>query len=67
MRSIVYNRQLDLVEHLEDEGRITVIRPQKPVEVDRIERNTAKLLALYEEGYELAGELEITLASAAGA
>ena len=57
MRSIVYNRQLDLVEQLEDEGRITVIRPQKIVEVDRIERNTAKLTALYEEGYQVAEEL----------
>ena len=57
MRSIVYNRQLDLVEQLEDEGRITVIRPQKTVEVDRIERNTAKLTALYEEGYQVAEEL----------
>ncbi|MBO7554123.1 MAG: patatin family protein [Bacteroidaceae bacterium] len=54
MRSIVYNQQLDLVERLEDEGRITVIRPQKPVEVDRIERDTRKLLALYNEGYEVA-------------
>ena len=60
MRSIVYNQQLDLVERLEDEGRIMVIRPQKPVEVDRIERDTHKLLALYEEGYEIASQLSIS-------
>ena len=60
MRSIVYNEQLDLVERLEDEGRIAVIRPQKPVEVDRIERDTKKLLALYEEGYEVAQQWSIT-------
>jgi predicted patatin/cPLA2 family phospholipase len=60
MRSIVYNQQLDLVERLEDEGRIVVIRPQKPVEVDRIERDTRKLSALYEEGYEIASQLSIS-------
>ena len=60
MRSIVYNEQLDLVERLEDEGRITVIRPEKPVEVDRIERDVKKLTALYEEGYEVAQQLAIS-------
>ena len=51
LRSKLYNEQLDLVERLEDEGRITVIRPLKPVQVDRIERNISKLTDLYEEGY----------------
>lgn len=46
-----YNEQLEMVERMEDEGRITVIRPQHPMEVDRIEQNTTKLSALYEEGY----------------
>lgn len=50
-RSITYNRQLELVERLEAEGRIIVIRPQKPVQVDRMERNVQKLTALYNEGY----------------
>ena len=59
MRSIVYNKQLDLVERLEDEGRITVIRPQKPIEVDRIERDTRKLTTLYKEGYAVAQQLSI--------
>jgi predicted patatin/cPLA2 family phospholipase len=36
---------------MEDEGLITVIRPEKPVIVDRIERNIDKLTDLYEEGY----------------
>lgn len=56
-RSTLYNGQLDLVERLEDEGRITVIRPEKPVVVDRIERNIQKLTDLYEEGYACAGKL----------
>ena len=50
-RSSVYNEQLELVERLEDAGEITVIRPQKPIVVDRIERDINKLTALYEEGY----------------
>lgn len=51
MRSYVYNEQLDLVERLEEAGEITVIRPQKPVMVDRIERDVHKLTELYKEGY----------------
>lgn len=54
LRSHVYNEQLDLVERLEDAGEITVIRPQKPIVVDRIERDIRKLTDLYEEGYECA-------------
>lgn len=50
-RSIVYNKQLELVERLEDAGEVTVIRPQKPIVVDRIEKNIGKLTDLYEEGY----------------
>ena len=34
-RCRIYNEQLDLVEQLEDKGRIVVIRPEKPMEVDR--------------------------------
>ena len=57
-RSKLYNEQLDLVERLEDEGGITVIRPQRPIEVDRIEKNIDKLTALYEEGYQLADTIQ---------
>ena len=32
-RCAVYNEQLELVEQMEDEGKIIVIRPQKPVMV----------------------------------
>ena len=45
---------MDLIERLEEQGRITVIRPLKPVQVGRMEKDTAKLTALYEEGYETA-------------
>ena len=57
-RSKLYNEQLDLVERLEDDGRIIVIRPQRPIEVDRIEKNIDKLTALYEEGYQLADSIQ---------
>ena len=56
-RSRVYNEQLELVERLEDAGELTVIRPQRPIVVDRMERDTSKLLDLYNEGYELASKV----------
>lgn len=46
-----YNRQLQLVDDLEQQGRIVCIRPQQPMEVHRIEKDTAKLERLYEEGF----------------
>ena len=53
-RCRLYNEQLAMVERMEDEGSITVIRPLRPVQVDRIEKNIHKLTELYEEGYECA-------------
>lgn len=53
-RCACYNEQLELVERLEEEGKITVIRPENPVVVDRIEKNIKKLEDLYQEGYECA-------------
>ncbi len=51
-----YNRQLQLIEDLEREGKIICIRPQKPMEVRRIDNDLEKLEALYEEGFRL-GEI----------
>ena len=48
----VYNAQLQLAEDLEREGRIVCIRPQRPMDVGRIEKDTNKLEMLYEEGFE---------------
>lgn len=48
-----YNRQLDMVDRLESEGKIVCIRPVRPLEVGRIEKDTAKLERLYEEGFAL--------------
>ena len=50
-RNKLYNAQLDLVERLESEGKIIVIRPEKPIVVDRMETSTQKLTDLYLEGY----------------
>ena len=50
-RNKLYNEQLELVERLESEGKIIVIRPEKPIEVDRMETSTQKLTDLYLEGY----------------
>jgi len=47
----LYNEQLDMVERMEDWGEIIVIRPQKPMEVDRMCRDVEKLENLYEEGF----------------
>ena len=49
----VYNDQLQLTEDLEREGKIICIRPEKPLEVGRIEKDTLKLEQLYEEGFKL--------------
>lgn len=57
-RNALYNRQVDMIERLEEHGQITVIRPEKPIVVDRIERNTDKLLDLYNQGYEAASKIE---------
>ncbi len=51
-----YNEQLALIERLEDEGRIICIRPEGPVDVGRVEKDTKKLEALYAEGLRL-GEI----------
>ena len=53
-RGARYNAQMAWVERLEDEGRITVIRPDHPVEVARIERDISKMNALYRHGFEVA-------------
>lgn len=52
-RSQFYNKQLELVERLEKEGKIMVLRPEKQLTVDRIERNAQRLQALYDEGLDI--------------
>ncbi len=47
-----YNRMMDVIDRLEEEGKIFVLRPQiKPV--SRMETDSEKLLELYQHGYEM--------------
>jgi serine protease len=52
-RHEVYNRQIDLVDRLEAEGKIVCIRPIRPLEVGRMESDVEKLERLYQEGFDL--------------
>lgn len=56
-RNIVYNKTMDLIERLEDQGQITVIRPLNPIVVGRMETDISKLSTLYQEGYDIALQL----------
>ena len=56
-RNMKYNRTLDFIEEMEGKGIITVLRPVKPLEVDRMEKDISKLNALYQEGYDLAAKI----------
>ena len=52
-RCEAYNRQLQLLEGMEHDGLLFVIRPERPVEVGRMEKDLRKLELLYEEGFVL--------------
>jgi predicted patatin/cPLA2 family phospholipase len=56
-RNKIYNEQLELVERLEDEGSIVVIRPEEPIVVGRMETNVRKLTDLYKQGYACAKKM----------
>lgn len=56
-RNSLYNEQIDHIEKLEAQGLLTVIRPEAPITIDRLERDPRKLLKLYDEGYRLAEEV----------
>ena len=56
-RNRKYNATLDMIEKLEKEGEITVLRPLEPLQVSRMEKDVNKLNSLYKEGYELANKI----------
>lgn len=56
-RHIMYNDCLDFIERKEKAGEVFVIRPQHPNDVRRIERDKARMKALYDQGYEEAESL----------
>lgn len=47
-----YNKQIEAVEKLEQEGKAVIIRPQEPLTIDRLDLDKEKLLALYDHGYD---------------
>lgn len=49
-RPALYNRQLEAVEALEREGRAVIIRPQIPLEIDKLDVKRDKLLSLHDHG-----------------
>lgn len=61
MRNTLYNQQIEEVEVREARGEIVVIRPERPIEVGRMERDTHKLMSLYDEGYACAAKVEFLL------
>lgn len=50
-RHIRYNQALELTRQEKERGNAFVIQPSHPVHIGRVEKDRAKLWALYEEGY----------------
>ncbi len=50
LRNLRYNRQMDMLERLEKEGKIYVLRPLIPT-VSRLEKDYNMLMNFYEHGY----------------
>ena len=56
-RHIRYNKALEQIKEEEAAGTVFVIRPKKPVNIGRLEKNKEKTQALYEDGYHDGKEL----------
>lgn len=50
-RNSDYNKEMENLKNLEKEGKVFVIRPTSTKDFDRLEREEAKLKALYLDGY----------------
>ena len=51
-RHLTYNSTVQFIEEQEKLGNVFIIRPKFPNDVGRVERDKARLDALYEEGYQ---------------
>lgn len=60
-RHIAYNGTVQYIEELKKQGKVFVIRPKHKSNVGRVEKDRAKLEALYEEGYKDAESCYIDL------
>lgn len=49
-RPALYNEQLEAVEEMERQGKAVIIRPQIPLEIDKLDIKPDKLLALHDHG-----------------
>ncbi|MBQ6807500.1 MAG: patatin family protein [Lachnospiraceae bacterium] len=60
-RHICYNNTVQFIEEQREQGNVFVIRPKHVSQVGRLEKDKAKLDALYEEGYRDAQECYVEL------
>lgn len=51
-RPNLYNEQLERIEQMERDGKVIIIRPEKPLEIARLSINPDKLLELHDHGVE---------------
>ena len=51
-RHLTYQKTMEYLQRLEESGKAFVIRPAKPSDVGRVEKDPKKLKALYEQGYQ---------------
>ncbi len=58
VRHKIYNSQLEELDNLEEQGKVLIIRPDSPVEFNRIETDLVKLEALYHKGEKDAARLK---------
>ena len=54
IRHDVYNSETERLKALEKEGKVYVLRPEKPLEVGKTEKDPERLQAVYDEGRRLA-------------
>ena len=52
-RPMRYNKQLEGIENLESIAQIDVIRPEKPMKVERLTTDTVLMKEFYDEGCNL--------------
>ena len=50
-RHLYYNNTVQYIEEQRRQGKVFVIRPKQKSDVGRVEKDRARLDALYEEGY----------------
>ncbi len=51
IRHINYNKQMDLIQSLQEEGKAYMVRPSKTIKVSRFSGDPKNLIELYELGY----------------